>query len=87
MIPFVKLNFLNKENLRTENYFCPFDGQIDSQRHYESCEAYSNLRRGKDLNEIKDIIEYFKGIIKFRHQTDERNKNVDIFETSDLESD
>ena len=43
-------------------------GHIESQSHILYCEAYAELRIGKDINNDKDLVTYMKNVLLVREK-------------------
>ena len=43
-------------------------GHIESQSHILYCEAYSELRAGKDLKSDEDLVQYMKNVLIIREK-------------------
>ena len=43
-------------------------GNIETQSHILYCEAYSELRAGKDLNSDTDLVQYMKNVLIIREK-------------------
>ena len=69
MTPTVKLNFLNNDQFRRENYTCWDCSNIDSQAHVKICKEYEEFRRGKNLDCDTDLVRYFQQVIGKRQAT------------------
>ena len=41
-------------------------GDVESQSHVLRCTAYDGIREGLDLNKDKDLVTFFREIIKIR---------------------
>ena len=64
----VQMNFkgdpkFTKNHWKCQNWFSP-----DTQDHILRCPCYQHLRIGKDLKSNKDIVEYFRKVIKIREK-------------------
>ena len=81
MCQFVQLNVLNKENLFNEQFNCKFCGLIESQRHFQTCFAYSKFRENTRLDSPTELAEFYRNIIKYRQQCEDNN-DLSIFDDS-----
>ena len=68
----VKMNFMNDPKYSSEIWRCDSckTGAIESQSHVLHCQAYKKLREGKDLNNDKDVADYFRGVLLIRSKLD-----------------
>ena len=64
----IKMIYLNKDEYIRSMWRCDSckTGAIESQSHVLHCPAYRKLREGKDLNNDKDVIEYFRNVLNIR---------------------
>ena len=69
MTPTVKINFMSNEQYRRENYSCWDCASIDTQSHIKTCFSYEELRRGKDLEDDVDLVNYFQQLIDKRQSS------------------
>ena len=65
MIP-AKMNMRSKEPNSRTLWKCDDCGNVDTQGHILWCPAYSGLRQGRDLANDKDIVDYFREVLKHR---------------------
>ena len=49
---------------------CAHCDMIDSQTHIVHCVSYKHLREGKDLEEDKDLVKYFRDVIALREKVE-----------------
>ena len=75
------MNFLNKKNLFEGKHDCEFCGLVLSQRHFQNCSGYKDLRNDLNLKDESSLVEYYKRILKFRAEMEE-NK-VDCYDHND----
>ena len=68
----LKMNFMNNHKYSSELWRCDScrTGAIESQSHVLHCPAYRKLREGKDLDNDKDIIDYFQKVLIIRSKLD-----------------
>ena len=76
MLPTVKANFKSKKEFIQKNWTCEGCvtqsqsgealGSLDTQEHIQICEAYEDLREGKNLDNDKDLTSYFSSVIRRR---------------------
>ena len=66
------MNFMNDPKYSREIWRCDSckTGAIESQSHVLHCPDYRKLREGKDLNNDKDIADYFRGVLLVREKLD-----------------
>ena len=62
----IKMNFPSDETYKSQLWKCVHCDKIDTQSHITLCKAYEHLRLGKDLNNDKELVTYFKQVIAFR---------------------
>ena len=62
----VKFNFPSDKKFKADMWRCWHCPSIDSQAHVRVCPAYHELRHDKDLNNDKDLVLYFRQVIKLR---------------------
>ena len=67
----VQMNFKNDRKYKQNQWKCQ-DCQIpDTQDHIVRCPAYQQLRIDKDLNNDKDLVAYFRKVIKIREKLED----------------
>ena len=73
MTPTIKMNFQSDQQHVRDLWTCPgcsepgdVMGSRDTQRHVMVCPGYQEFREDKDLSQDKDIVDYFKQVIKHR---------------------
>ena len=73
MTPTIKMNFQSDQQHARDLRTCPgcsetgdVMGSRDTQRHVMVCSGYQEFREDRDLSQDKDIVEYFKQVIKHR---------------------
>ena len=66
----VKANFKGDPLYRSNNWKCQECQVLDTQDHVVRCPVYLNLRTGKDLENDKDLVEYFRKVINIRSKDD-----------------
>ena len=63
----LKANFKNKPTFRNDGWVC--EGcrkEVETSGHVMSCQAYDLVRQGKDLSDDKDLVQFFKEVMKIR---------------------
>ena len=70
MTQYVKMNYMNDYNFARKLWKCDDCGKIDSEAHLMWCEAYSQLRINKNLNDDKDLCKYLHDILQHRTKKD-----------------
>ena len=63
----LKANFKNKPAFRKDGWVC--DGckkEVETSGHVMSCQAYELIREGKDLSTDRDLVQFFKEVMKIR---------------------
>ena len=64
-----KYKIKNKKEYERTNWLCDScESKIDSNSHVIWCEAYRELREGKDLHSDKDLAEYLKKVMSIREK-------------------
>ena len=73
MAPTIKMNFMSNDKFTLELWTCPgcavpgdAKGARDSQVHVLQCEAYKEMREGKNLDCDEDLVEYYRNVINVR---------------------
>ena len=64
----VKFNYSSDPVYSSQLWHCSHCDKIDSQSHVVICESYKYLREGKDLNDDKDLVKYFRDVISLREK-------------------
>ena len=64
----VKWNYRSNPKYAADLWRCDSceNGHIESQSHILFCEAYSDLRKDKDINNIEHLVEYMKKVLTVR---------------------
>ena len=62
----VQANYKGDPDFRANNWKCQECQVLDTQDHVVRCPVYLNLRTGKDLENDKDLVEYFRKVINIR---------------------
>ena len=62
----VKSNFSSDKRYMSELWSCWHCPNIDSQAHIRVCPAYQKLREKKDLDNDRDLVNYFREVIQMR---------------------
>ena len=68
----VKMNFQSERHYAESLWTCEgcrnlgSIGYRDTQQHILVCPAYSEIREGKDLSTDRDLVDYFKEVLKIR---------------------
>ena len=65
-----KFNYRSDPKNADELWKCSscMSGHIESQSHILHCEAYSELREGKDLKSDDDLVQYMKNVLIIREK-------------------
>ena len=76
MTPTIQMNFKNDPVYKANLWTCLGCARVndsfvdpsckDTQAHVLACEGYEDLREGKNLNDDKDLFEYFSAVITRR---------------------
>ena len=69
MMP-AKLNMKNNPKFANQQWKCDACKRIDSQSHILWCPYFSPLREGKNINEDKDLVDYFQNVFEIREDLD-----------------
>ena len=67
----VQMNYKGDPKYRKNLWKCLDCQTPDTQEHIVRCPAYQPLRVGKDLNNDKDLVDYFRKVIKTREKIEE----------------
>ena len=71
MTEHVKRNFSNEPKYRYDLWKCDSCRKnIDTQSHILWCEAYTNLRENRNLDNDKDLVWYITQVLKRRENSD-----------------
>ena len=62
----VKFNFPSDKKFKADMWRCWHCSSIDSHVHVRVCPAYHEMRQDKDLNNDRDLVLYFRQVIKLR---------------------
>ena len=62
----VQMNYKSEKKYIINRWRCMSCDELDTQEHLLSCEGYKHLRAGKDLERDKDLVLYFRSIVKQR---------------------
>ena len=70
MVPDIPGNFKRKFEKKEGGLICKYceEGNIMSQSHCMECSAWSELRRGLDLSDIGDLVEFFRKMLDMREK-------------------
>ena len=63
MMP-AKLNMKNNPKFANQQWKCDACKRIDSQSHILWCPYFAPVREGKNINEDKDLVDYFQKVFK-----------------------
>ena len=66
MVRTVKMNFSRDNKYMADLWCCWHCPYVDSQVHIQICPAYQQFREGKDMNNDKDLVEFYRKVIKMR---------------------
>ena len=66
----IQANYKGDPEFRANNWKCQECQVLDTQDHVVRCPVYLNLRTGKDLENDKDLVEYFRKVINIRSKDD-----------------
>ena len=70
----VQMNFKGDPKFKKNNWKCHDCSIVDTQEHIIRCPSYQSIRTGKDLGKDKDLVEYFRKVIKIREKEDEERQ-------------
>ena len=81
-------NFRNKKEYSEVSWICRSCNEaIDTSLHAKWCVAHSDLREGKDLNSVDDLVVYIREVLKRREEMKGRRAStVNNPNTSRIES-
>ena len=81
MTPTVQMNFSSSAEFATQLWTCSGcstsrpDGQVvgrrDTQSHIMICPGYSNIRQDLDLENDRDLVDYFSQVVKVRMEAED----------------
>ena len=68
MVPEIPANFKNKYRVKgteTEGLVCTEceEGEIMTQSHCLTCSAWTDIREGLDMTDIKDLVTFFRKLL------------------------
>ena len=65
-----KFNYKNDSKNKKELWKCHScqSGEIESQSHILYCEAYKELRKDRDINNNKDLVDYMREVLTVREK-------------------
>ena len=68
MVPTVKMNFQSDAKYTSALWACGScrSDLRDSQEHVLVCSSYETYRKDKNLSEEKDLVDYYKSVLKHR---------------------
>ena len=67
MVQSVKMNFPSDPQFKREMWECQHCSCIDTQSHIIlSCPAYNEIRTNKNLENDKDLVQFFKEVLEMR---------------------
>ena len=71
----VQMNFKGDPKFIQNGWKCGACDTPDTQDHIIRCKSksYQNIRVGKDLNNDKHLVDYFRSVIKIREQAEREN--------------
>ena len=65
----LKANFKNKPAFRKDGWICEgCHKEVETNAHVMSCGTYKLIREGKDLKKDKDLLDFFREVLKLRMQ-------------------
>ena len=63
----LKANFKNKPAFRKDGWLCEgCHREVETNCHVLSCQASEQVRQGLDLDSDKDLVQFFKEVMKIR---------------------
>ena len=70
MTPTVKMNFKSDKKFALQEWKCVgcTDNKSDTQSHIVHCDGYADIRKGKNLEDDQDLVDYFSAVIRRRLQ-------------------
>ena len=66
----VQMNFKGNPRYAKNGWKCLECDTSDTQDHIVRCRSYQDIRIGKDLNSDKDLVDYFRAVIKMREKAE-----------------
>ena len=70
----VQMNYKGDPKFKKNNWKCHDCCIVDTQEHILRCPSYQSLRTGKNLRKDKDLVDYFRKVIKIREKEDEERQ-------------
>ena len=68
MVPSIQMNFPNDKTFTSNMWLCVgCKVCLDTQTHVTLCKSYESTRTGLDLSQDRDLVEYFRNIVKLRN--------------------
>ena len=62
----IKTNFKGDSGFKANGWKCVSCGTLDTQEHVMVCDGYKTIREEKQLKEDKEIVEFFREVIRLR---------------------
>ena len=69
MLRTVQMNFKGEKQYKDNGWKCVSCNNLDTQEHLLSCEGYNFLRVGRNMDQDKDLVAFFRGVIKHRMES------------------
>ena len=76
MLKHCKLNFPSDPEFRRQGYRCSFCSAVSSQNHLRFCSRYEELRRGRNLEDEIEMIEYIADIMEMEDDASAEDDDV-----------
>ena len=76
MTRYVKMNYKGNPQYEKQLWKCNKCSKIDSEEHILWCESYKELRKGRNLQNNKDLCQYLQQVIKKRMKRNETKNPV-----------
>ena len=73
MMP-AKWNMKSNQKFANQQWKCDACKRIDSQSHILWCPFFAPLREGKNVNDDKDLVDYFQKVFKIREDLEKDEK-------------
>jgi hypothetical protein len=71
MVKKIAFNYSSDPKYSSQLCHCTHCDHMDSQSHVLACKSYKHLREGKDLNSDKDLVKYFRDVLKLREKAED----------------
>ena len=70
MLRGIKANFSSDPQNEADLWVCNFCQRVQSTRHIKVCPYFEKERMNRDLNDVKDLVAYYKDVMTIRMEED-----------------